>query len=306
MLWTDPLVLRIHKPAGISSYDIIRKFKRSLPKKAVKKIGYFGTLDPFAEGLLLVALNQANRLTQFVHQDLAKTYIAVGVLGVETPTQDLTVEITQQDNSNYFSTVMSKFDVPFYDEQLKSFVGSYLQSPPAYSAAKFQGKKLCDWIRHDGIEIKKEQVQREIHYLKILSVKFPELCFEVECSSGTYVRTLFVDMAQKIGTLGCLKKLVRSKIGKINNDEVCTVENWNPLEIESLAPFNVSLTELLPYPQVQLNEQQTRDFIHGRIWELASSQVVGDSIYWAEDEKGKILGLAKQENQKSKVLVGLH
>lgn len=305
MQWTDPLVLRLHKPAGISSFDVIRKFKRILPK-TIKKIGYFGTLDPFAEGLLLVALNQANRLTQFVHQDLNKTYIAYGVLGVETPTQDLTVDVTQKDESPYFQSVMSTFDLPFYSEQLKSFVGKYLQSPPAYSAAKFEGKKLCDWIRHDGIEIKKEQVLREIYGLDILSVEFPEIVFEVECSSGTYIRTLFVDMAHKIGTLGSLRKLLRSKIGKVSNNDQCTVENFFPELDEKNEHYLVPLTTLLPYPIISFNSNLLSDFKNGRVWELLNEKIEDGMIYWVQDENHKIFGLAKQENKKSKVLVGLH
>lgn len=305
MQWTDPLVLRIHKPADISSYDIIRKFKRTLPK-SVKKIGYYGTLDPFAEGLLLIALNQANRLTQFVHQDLAKTYVAKGVLGIETPTQDLTVEVTQKDNSLYFETVLSTFDRPFYAEQLKSFVGRYMQAPPTYSAAKFQGKKLCDWIRNEGIEIKKDLVEREIHDLKILAIEFPHLTFEVQCSSGTYIRSLFVDMAHKIGTIGCLKTLLRTQIGSIKNNQDCTFENWDPDRLENNSPFIVSIVELLPYPIITVNPIQTSDFMNGRIWEVASDQVHDESIYWVKNDEGKILGLAKQDQKKSKVLVGLH
>lgn len=301
MQWTDPLVLRLHKPAGVSSFDIVRKLKRILPK-AVKKIGYFGTLDPFADGLLLVALNQANRLTQFVHQDLTKTYRAVGVLGVETKTQDLTDVILQHDETEYFKQVMSKFDLPFYQEQLKSFNGKYLQAPPAYSAAKFEGKKLCDWIRHEGIEIKKEEVERSIYNLQCVSLTFPELTFEVESSSGTYIRTLFVDMANKLGTVGSLKTLLRKKIGTVENNDACIVESF----LENTEPFIVSLRELLPYPVITFNSQQIVDFIHGKKWTIHHPQVVNDTIYWVENEEGRLLGLAKQIDLESKVLVGLH
>lgn len=301
MEWNEPWVLRLHKPAGESSFDMVRKLKRILPK-AVKKIGYFGTLDPFAEGLLLIALNQANRLTQYVHNDLTKSYEAVGVLGVETATQDLTVAPTQNDITSYFSDVISKFDLPFYQQQMKTFLGKYLQAPPAYSAAKFQGKKLCEWMREDGIEIKKEQVQREIYKLEILDITFPELKFDVECSSGTYIRTLFVDMANKIGTIGSLKTLIRKKIGKIETNDECSLENL----LDKIELFKVDLTDLLPYPVIQLNPEQLADFIHGRIWSVIDEKITEDVTYWVQNQDKKIIGLAKQSNQKSKVLVGLH
>jgi len=301
MLWTDPIVLRLHKPQGMSSFDIIKKLKRVLPKE-VKKIGYFGTLDPFAEGLLLVALNQANRLTQFVHQDLTKTYVAVGVLGVETKTQDLTEEIYQKDESPYFKNVISKFGMEFYQEQLKNFHGKYLQAPPVYSAAKFEGKKLCDWMRNDGIEIKKEQVKRHIYQLQFLTLNFPELVFEVECSSGTYIRTLFVDMANKMGTLGTLKNLLRKKIGSIENSADCMVESF----LDSPQNFIVPLKQLLPYTVIVFNDQQILDFIHGKKWHVENLADTPRGIYWVTNQEGKIYGLALQSENVSKVLVGLH
>jgi tRNA pseudouridine55 synthase len=301
MLWTDPIVLRLHKPQGISSFDIVKKLKRVLPKE-VKKIGYFGTLDPFAEGLLLVALNQANRLTQFVHQDLTKTYVAVGVLGVETKTQDLTEEIYQKDESDYFKNVISKFGMEFYQEQLKYFLGRYLQAPPVYSAAKFEGKKLCDWMRNDGVEIKKEQVERYIYDLQFRQLNFPEVVFEVECSSGTYIRTLFVDMANKMGTLGTLKNLLRKKIGSIENSTNCVVDSL----LDSPQNFVVPLKELLPYPVLVFNEQQIMDFIHGKKWHVENLADTSRGIYWVTNQDGKIYGLAQQSENISKVLVGLH
>jgi len=301
MNWMDPLVLRVHKPAGISSFDIVRKLKRLLPKE-VKKIGYFGTLDPFAEGLLLVALNQANRLTQFVHQDLSKTYVAVGVLGIETKTQDLTDPIIQNDTSDYFKNVISSFSISFFQEQLQKFIGTYWQAPPAYSAAKFEGKKLCDWMRSDGIEIKKEQVERIIYQLKFHAVAFPELTFEVECSSGTYIRTLFVDMANSMGTIGSLKNLLRKKIGSVENNSICIVENI----LDHIDLSIVPLKELLPYPVVCFNKKQKIDFINGKKWEIPHLDTTYRGIYWVVDDEDKICGLAQQADNISRVLVGLH
>lgn len=299
MHWESPVVLKIHKQAGSSSYDCVRKIKRLLPK-SVKKIGYFGTLDPFAEGLLLIALNQANRLTQFVHQDLSKTYRALGVFGQDTATQDNTSEIRQRDSTEYFSQVMSQFDLAFYQEQTRSFLGTYMQSPPAYSATKFEGKKLCDWIRNDGVEIKKEPVERTLYRLQMLEIKFPELSFEVECSSGTYIRTLFVDMAQKLGTLGCLNALVRTKIGSIETHEDLNIDNFT---LDNLN-YQVRLEELLPYERVMLSPSDQSHFMHGRSWVLET--IPSTQPYWVCSEEGNILGLASHHQGHSKVLVGLH
>lgn len=299
--WTRPLVLKIHKQAGLSSYDCVRVLKRKLPKE-VKKIGYFGTLDPFAEGLMLIALNQASRLTQYVHRDLTKTYLAVGVLGKETPTQDLTSDITQVDESSYFRDVFPTFDINFYQSSCKKFFGVYHQSPPVYSAAKFEGKKLCDWARKDGIEIKKESVERYIYKIEIRKLVFPEITFEVECSSGTYIRTLFVDFANLCGTIGHLKKLCRTQIGNVKTNESLTIDNFSCENKE----YQVLLTDLLPYPQVHLDEKQGADFFYGRSWILSAD--VDSDYYWAIGNDGKILGLSSYSRSDggSKSLIGLH
>lgn len=300
--WTKPIILRIHKESGFSSYDCIRVLKKKLPK-TVKKIGYFGTLDPFAEGLLLVSLNQASRLTQFVHSDLTKTYRAVGILGGETATQDLTSDIIQKDQSSYFHDVISTFDKEFYHSNSQKFVGVYHQSPPIYSAAKFEGKKLCDWARNDGIEIKKESVERKIYKLNVLDVKFPEITFEVECSSGTYIRTLFVDMANLWGTLGYLVKLKRIQIGNVKNDDSLKVDNFTPEDLN----YQVGITDLLPYPQIRLNEKQGLDFFHGRTWQMSLDNFRGNN-FWAISQEEKLMGLSSYSESDGvcKSIIGLH
>ena len=298
MNWSDPYILKIHKPANVSSFDIVRKLKRLLPKE-VKKIGYFGTLDPFADGLLLVALNQANRLTPYVHEQLSKCYTATGILGIETATQDLTSVITQKDNTDYFQQVIAQFDLNFYQKHWDEFLGQYKQAPPIYSAAKFQGRKLCDWVRTDGIEIKKEEVEKTIFSMLVNQVNFPEITFSVECSSGTYIRTLFLDMAKKMGTLGVLSKLRRTKIGAIANQENLTVEGL----IDHWDDYLVDPLELLPYPQIALSASEADDFIHGRPWYVGE---ISTSTYWASFQS-KLLGLAKVgEFSSSKVLVGFN
>ena len=240
--------------------------------------------------------------TQFVHQDLPKTYRAVGVLGCETKTQDLTDTVIQKDDSDYFKNVISCFTLDFFNQRLKSFKGSYLQAPPIYSAAKFEGKKLCDWARNDGVEIKKDEVERYIYELSCKFLKFPELTFEVVCSSGTYIRTLFVDMANTIGTVGVLKNLLRTKIGSIENSQECTVESFT----SSSHNYVVSLKDLLPYPVISFDEKQIMDFIHGKKWTIENVDTSSRGIYWVANKEGKLLGLASQTNNISKVLVGLH
>ena len=156
-----PLIFNIFKPARVTSYDVVRHFKRNLPD-GFGKIGHFGTLDPFASGVLMIGVAGASRLNEFIHEYSPKTYIAVGKLGIETPTGDYTGEIVQRDDSPYLKQEIARLPLAFLQERFEQkFVGDYLQAPHKYSATKFQGKNLHQWAR-EGVEIKKEPVMRRI------------------------------------------------------------------------------------------------------------------------------------------------
>jgi tRNA pseudouridine55 synthase len=276
----SPQIYCLHKPENITSYDVIRKLKRRLPKKI--KIGHFGTLDPFASGLLLVGAFGAARLNEDIHS-MKKTYVATGILGVKTVTGDLTVEPSQTDDGPHFKEVISKFDIEFIQKQLNELVGEYWQAPPAYSAAKFQGKALHKWAR-EGVEIKKEKKQRFVYRLKVLEYDFPKLKIEVEVSSGTYIRTLFEDAAQILGTLGTLEKLERTQIGPIKLEHATDIEDLEEKDLVSINPQQV-----LKYPSIELDKDLARRFVNGAPLRLEHSDA--DRIWVTHGEL--CLGLGK-------------
>ena len=155
MITSKPIIINLYKPKDMSSQHVVRLFKRKFPKKT--KIGHFGTLDPFATGVLMIGVNGAQRLNEYIHECLPKTYIATGILGLETATGDLTEEPTQRDDSEYLRTVIKDFSKEFIETHLrKKFLGVYMQAPHKYSAAKHEGKALHEWARA-GVEIKKEK-----------------------------------------------------------------------------------------------------------------------------------------------------
>ncbi len=196
----------------MSSYDVIRVFKRSFGK-SLGKVGHFGTLDPFACGVLLIGVGGAARLNDYIHNCMTKTYLAVGKLGEETDTGDFTSPVTQTDLSPYLEQTISKLDKKFVEHALKKrFEGEYMQSPHKYSAAKFQGKKLLQWAK-EGVEIKKEQKKRHIYHIEVVKFEYPYLSIRFEVSSGTYIRTLFSECANHLGTIGSLVSLVRENVG---------------------------------------------------------------------------------------------
>mgnify|MGYP003966244545 FL=1 len=227
-----------------------------------------GTLDPFASGILLVAVGGATRINDYVHRFLPKTYLAVGKLGVWTETGDLTVPIQQHDESEYLASKIASFSPDFIQEQLQnSFTGEYLQAPPIYSAAKFQGKPLHQWKREDGIEIKKEPVSRTIHSIEVVRYSFPFISLRVTVSSGTYIRTLFEDVANCLGTIGSLSALLRAEIGGLRVSNALHSGRW-PIRGEEYQPpfyqqFGHRVDQLLPLNKLVLQNSEMVKFRNG-------------------------------------------
>ncbi len=293
-----PLVFNVFKPARITSYDVVRHFKRHLPQ-GFGKIGHFGTLDPFASGVLMVGICGAARLNDFIHDFLPKTYLAVGKLGIETPTGDYTSEIIQRDDSLYLNREISSFSVSFIQEKLcEKFIGPYLQAPHKYSAAKFMGKNLHQWAR-EGVDVKKEEVLRQIFKIEVVKYAFPYLSIRVEVSSGTYVRTLFSDMAQYLGTLGSLISLVRESVGPVTHQSALIKKDW-PFEKDlSIIESAMKIEDVLPFSKFCLSEKDANLFKNGAFLrpenlKVESETKLSDKYFWMLDESQKLLGLGEK------------
>ena len=286
----QPYIINTYKPAGVSSQDVVRHFKRNLPE-GFGKIGHFGTLDPFAEGVLMLGIAGAARLNEWIHSEMSKTYIAHGILGVETETGDLTVEPSQTDETDYLKTVIADFSKEFIEKKLiEKFVGDYWQAPHKYSAAKFQGRNLHEWAR-EGVEIKKEKKLRHIYSLKVVEYDFPKLVIEFEVSSGTYIRTLFSECAELLGTLGSLDKLIRSRVGEVSRESALSEDQW-PDKSEDTWDYGqdgvLEVSKVIQYQRVNLDEDQAGRFLNGNPISFESE----DEFVWAYKED-KILGLAQ-------------
>lgn len=229
---TTPKIYHFFKPTRITSTDMIRKFKRVCPRP-FKKMGHFGTLDPFACGVLLVGINGACRLNDYIHNELSKTYLAIGKIGSETDTGDCTGSIIMEDldveKSNLPNMSMSEIQSLLEEK----FLGEYMQAPHMFSAAKHEGKPLYEYARA-GIEIKKEKKRRFIHKIEVVKYHFPYISIRFEVSSGTFIRTLFSDSARELGSMGSLIGLVRESIGPISFvDGIKNLEKENLPYIEN-------------------------------------------------------------------------
>jgi tRNA pseudouridine55 synthase len=293
-----PLVFNIFKPARITSYDVVRHFKRHLPQ-GFGKIGHFGTLDPFASGVLMVGICGAARLNDFIHDFLPKTYLAVGKLGIETPTGDYTSEIIQRDESLYLNREIAAFSAEFIQEKLREkFIGDYWQAPHKYSAAKFMGKNLHEWAR-EGVEVKKEPVLRKVYKIEVVKYSFPYLSVRVEVSSGTYVRTLFTDFSQYLGTLGSLISLVRENVGPVHFKTALQKNSWPLDKNVDIIQRGMKIEDVLPFSKYLLNEQQTLGFKNGAFLRpeellIETQSALSDKYFWMVDSSHKLLGLGEK------------
>jgi tRNA pseudouridine55 synthase len=206
--------LLINKPTGPTSHDVIDQLRKTL---GIKKIGHAGTLDPFASGLLLVAVGDATKLLRH-YVGLDKTYEAVLRLGVTSDTYDRTGKIQE---TNYKQDTISKLKI---QKVLKSFIGKQKQTPPMYSAKKVGGKKLYELARA-GKEIKRKPNEIEVYDIKLKSLNSELLILNFRVSSGTYIRTLAHDIGKKLGTGALLEELNRTSIGDFKLKDSVDLKN---------------------------------------------------------------------------------
>lgn len=230
--------LNVYKPKGITSHDVVSALRRITK---VKQIGHTGTLDPFAEGVLPICIGKATRLIEYLDDD--KAYTGTIQLGSSTTTYDLEgEEVNFSDKKVTFNEIEAALD---------KFRGEIEQLPPIYSAIKVNGKKLYEYAR-EGKEVKIEPRGVNISNLQILNF-YPEtrqLELHIECSKGTYIRSIANDLGEELGTYGHLVKLVRVKAGmfEVNNavslEHIQTKEDVEKLLIAPLKKLNYMTYEL--------------------------------------------------------------
>lgn len=211
-------ILIVNKPKNFTSNDIVNKVKKILNTK----VGHTGTLDPNATGVLPLLLGKGTKFSKYlINHD--KKYIATLQLGVKTSTADVEGEIIEKRDID-----LSIFNENNISDILKTFLGKQIQTPPIYSAIKIKGKKLYEYARaNQEVEIPKRNI--EIYNIQLLKFDFEknQIEYEVECSKGTYIRSLCEDIAEKLGTIGYMKELKRSKVGDF---EICNAVTIEELE----------------------------------------------------------------------------
>ena len=208
------MIINIYKPVGWTSFGVVKKI-RGITKE--KKVGHGGTLDPFAEGVLIIGTGRDTKKLTGISSDY-KSYTATLKLGEATNTLDVEGSITEKSDIPSLSTEM-------LESILKGFLGKQKQIPPMFSAKKIGGKKLYELARKN-IEIEREPKEIEIKEIELVDFVEDKIIFKVSCSKGTYVRVLGSDIAKAIGTVGYLTKLVRNSVGSYSVDESMQIEEF--------------------------------------------------------------------------------
>lgn len=239
-------VIIVNKPAGMTSHDVVNRIRKIFK---TKKVGHCGTLDPDATGVLVVAVNKATKLLQFLTAD-NKEYIATLSLGTATDTYDASGQVTA-----------TKEYVPISDKKilacLNRFVGEQEQIPPMHSAIKVKGKKLYEYARNnETVEIPKRVIT--IDYIELISIVDNLVKFKVGCSKGTYIRSLCFDIAKKLDYPGHMYSLIRSKSGNFSLSDSYSLEEIENGEFEML-----SMEEALSnYPKLVVDDENI--IYHGK------------------------------------------
>ena len=212
-----------NKPAGITSFDVIKKLKPILKEK---KIGHVGTLDPFAEGVLILALGRYTKLF-FLFDDMPKEYIAVGVFGESRYTDDI--------NGNILKVAVKKNILSFAELEniiKKNFHGNIIQKPPIYSAKRINGQRAYNMAR-ENIDFEIKSVNVCVNDIELLEYDYPFFKIKISVSKGTYIRAIIRDIGEITGNFAYTKELIRTAIGDFSLDKASNLNNISSKNILS-------------------------------------------------------------------------
>ena len=284
-------VILINKEKGCTSHDVVNKVKHITSEK----VGHTGTLDPNATGLLPLLIGKGTKLSYYlINHD--KEYEVTLKLGMKTDTADeegIVIEKQEVD-----SKILREENI---ENILNSFLGKQMQTPPKYSARKINGKKLYEYARKNiEVEIKPRQIEIYNIHLNKVDIKEEQIQFTVQCSKGTYIRSLCEDIAKSLGTIGYMKELNRTKVGIFNIKDSIKIEDLEKnIENEEFVQKNIISIEQLfiklygEENKIILNEKKLTLFFNGV--KLAHS--LQDGMYRIYDENSRFIGIGSIEKQ---------
>ena len=276
-------ILPLWKEKGMTSFDCVFKVRRLLK---TKKVGHSGTLDPEVDGVLPICVGKATKVVEYLLES-NKVYQGEICLGIATETEDAHGKIVKQE------AIMTPFTTEEIDAMMETFKGEIIQIPPMYSAVKVNGKRLYEYARK-GETVERPERKVKIYEFKRTSTpiydedsKTQKWTFEVSCSKGTYVRTLAVDLGEKLGVPAHMSQLTRIKSGPFVSEQCVTLS-----QLEAFVEQNQAQSVLRPleevfetYPRVDVPEEFITKVKNGAILTTAElPQVIEPSTFYIEDE----------------------
>ena len=245
-------IIIVNKSKGYTSHDIVAKVK----KITGEKVGHTGTLDPLATGVLPLLIGKGTLCSKYL-MNHDKTYTVLLKLGIKKSTGDEEGDVIQEETVN--EKLLEDKEVK---NVLESFLGEQEQIPPIYSAIKVNGKKLYEYARK-GQKVEIEPRKIIIYDIKLLKIdkESSEIQFEVSCSKGTYIRSLCEDIAKKMGTVGYMKELQRTRVGTFTIAQSILVEDLNE---ENVQKHIITVEKLFKdFPNIELNARKLELFLNG-------------------------------------------
>lgn len=296
----DGLIL-VHKSPSLTSHDVVVSVRKIIGQK---KVGHFGTLDPLATGLLLVAVGKATRLFPF-YSKLDKSYVGQIRMGVSTDTYD-------SQGKPVSPEVFVFPEAQEVEAALKPLIGEIDQVPPPYSAKKHKGQPLYKLARKNQ-QVRPRPVRVKVYFFLLKDYKPPLLDFEVKCSSGTYLRSLAHDLGQALGCGAHLTRLERTEVGRFHLKDAFSLDELKAATVERGAEsFLFPIENLLPdQPKVILNAAGVISARHGGTIPLVdvlsvhegqtqrSSELPGKEIFRLFSSQGRFIALARQTPKKN-------
>lgn len=290
-------IIIVNKPKGCTSHDVVRKIKKIFGNK----VGHTGTLDPNATGVLPLLIGSATKLSYYlINHD--KEYEVTLQLGIKTDTADSEGNIVEKQDlsEDFIKDILNKENL---QKVLQSFIGKQEQIPPMYSAIKVNGKKLYEYARN-GQEVDLKPRQIEIYNIELLEIKEKErqIKFVVSCSKGTYIRSLCEDIAKKLGTVGYMKELNRTKVGDFYIENSVTLEEIEEnkestsyieehiITIERF--FEIYKQDGIENNAIILNQNTINKFMNG----VKIKKDLKKGLYRIYNEKNEFIGIGLVEN----------
>ncbi len=272
-------LLVLDKPYGWTSREAVNKTQRSFPRKT--RIGHAGTLDPLATGTLVLCVGNATRLIEYI-QRMDKEYVTDFILGAESTTQDREGQITATASGNIPSEAQVK-------TTLQKLVGNISQIPPAFSAAKTDGKRAYE-VARKGKQVDLQPREVRIYQIEILSYCYPQLGLRIRCGKGTYIRSIARDLGEMLECGAYVDVLRRTRVGAFGVEMGLDPQKFVDHNPPELLPIEMALSDL---PQIQLSEDETYKVCHGQV--IPRNEKFPDKKEISLFQGGELIGVGRYE-----------